>query len=138
MIKLALELQEFQLFVRQFVLMQKKGYFMERNSMEQNPFGEVNGSSVTQEILCILQNLKVHCCIQKSPRLVPNLSQINPVPAVPISLRSILIFSHLCLRLPNGNLWPLSTEALAYTGSHIQSSNFMSVFCCLCPSKRTE
>ena len=59
----------------------------------------------------------VHCCIQKSPPLVPILSQINQVHALPISWRSILTFSHLCLRLPRGNLWSVSTVALAYAGS---------------------
>jgi hypothetical protein len=58
---------------------------MKRNSMEQNPSGEANSSSAIQEILCILQNLKVHCCIQRSPPLATILSQINPVHAHPIS-----------------------------------------------------
>ena len=48
-------------------------------SMEQSPFWESNRFSASQEIPCILQNLKVHCHIHTSPSLVPILSQINPV-----------------------------------------------------------
>lgn len=76
MIKLALALQRVSVSLEAVWLNEKKkkGYFVKRNSMKQNPSGEANSSSATQEILCILQNLKVHCCIQKSPPLVPFLS----------------------------------------------------------------
>ena len=58
----------------------------------------------SQEILCILQNLKAHYFMYKSLPLVPILSQINPVHAPHFnSLRSILVLSsHLCLGLPSG------------------------------------
>jgi hypothetical protein len=49
-----------------------------------------------------LMELKVHCHIQKSLPLVLVPSRMNPVRIIsPISLRSILISSNLCLGLPS-------------------------------------
>ena len=71
--------------------------------MEHSPSWEANWFSVSQEIPCILQNLKVHYRIHKYLKLVPILSQLDPVHTpTPTSWRSILILSsHLHLGLPN-------------------------------------
>ena len=76
-------------------------------TMDQSP-SEANWFPTSQEIPCILWNLKVHYHIYKCPPPFPVLSQINPVYCpYPISSRSILILSfHLCLVLPSG-LFPL-------------------------------
>jgi hypothetical protein len=79
--------------------------------MEQSPSLEVNRSSASQELPCILWNPKVHYRTQNPPP-VPILSHINPVHAPhPTSWRSILIFSHLRLSLPSGLLhWGLPNQ----------------------------
>ena len=72
--------------------------------MEQSPSWEVNWFATSQEIPCIVWNLKVHYRIHKCPTPVPVLSQLDLVhtPA-PTSWRSILILSsHLPLGLPSG------------------------------------
>jgi hypothetical protein len=77
------------------------------NYMEQSPSWEANGSSASQEIPCILWNLKVHYHIYKSPPRVPIRSQIDPDHAPHPT--SILILSfHLRLCLPSG-LHPYQT-----------------------------
>jgi hypothetical protein len=53
--------------------------------MEQSPSWQANRSSATQEIPCILWNLKVHYLIHNSPPPVPVLRKIDPV-LDPISL----------------------------------------------------
>jgi len=57
----------------------------------------------SQEIPYLLWNLKVYYHVHNSLPLVPILSQMKPVHALPSYLRSILIlFSNLCPGLPNG------------------------------------
>ena len=72
------------------------------NSMDQRPW-EANRFSASQQIPCILWNLKVYYRINKGLPGVCILSQINSfhVP-YPISWKSILISSHLHLGLQSG------------------------------------
>jgi hypothetical protein len=53
------------------------------NSTEQSPSWEANSHSASQEIIRILRKPLVHYCVLKSPPLVPNLSQMNPVHTFP-------------------------------------------------------
>ena len=79
-------------------------FYTNTYSMEQSPSWEANRFSASQEIPRILWNPKVHYRIYNCLPPVLILSQTDPVlPSHPTSRRSILIiFSHLCLGLPNG------------------------------------
>jgi hypothetical protein len=59
--------------------------------------------SARQEIPRLLQNPTVYYCVHNSPPLVLIPNQINPIHTPnPISLISILIFSHLSIRILSG------------------------------------
>jgi hypothetical protein len=76
-------------------------------SMQQSPSWEANWFSASQEIPCILWNLKVHYCIYKCPPPVPILSQVNSVHAPPSHFLKI----HLNIILPSkpgSSKWSLS------------------------------
>jgi hypothetical protein len=67
--------------------------------MEQSPYWKANSHSASQEIPSLLRNPKVHYRVQKSPPVVPILSQMNLVNNFPpISLGPIY---HLRLGLPS-------------------------------------
>jgi hypothetical protein len=102
-------------------------------SMEQSPFSVANQSSASQEIPCILWNVKVHCHVYKCLPLVPVLSQINPIhaPSHPTSqkihLNIILLSTHgsskwaLSLRFPHQN--PVYTSPLPHTCHMLRPSH---------------
>jgi hypothetical protein len=74
--------------------------------MEQSPSLKADRSSASQEIPRIFWNPKVHYRVQKSPTRVSVVSQIDPVHAIPVYLRSILVLSyHLRLGLQIGISW---------------------------------
>jgi hypothetical protein len=77
--------------------------------MELSPSLEAVSCVATQERPSILWNPKVHYRVQKSPPLVPILSQIDPVHTIPSHLSMIYFnITHLRLGLPSACLcfWP--------------------------------
>ena len=58
-------------------------------SMKQSPSWEAKLFSASQEMLCILWNLKVHYYVYKCPPLVPIMSQINSTHDTPTYLLKI-------------------------------------------------
>ena len=75
--------------------------------MDQNPSWEPNRSSDSQEIPCILWNLKVHCRTLKHSQSAPILSQINPVHAFSFHFFKIH-FNIILSSTPRSFKWPLS------------------------------
>jgi hypothetical protein len=67
---------------------------------------------------------RFNCRVHKSPPQVPILSQINPAPPYPTSLRSILILStHLRLGVPSGLIPGFLTNVLyAFLFSHVRAT----------------
>jgi len=59
------------------------------NSMEHSPSWEANSYSGSQEIPCLLWNLRVHYCVHSSLLRVHILSQMNPVHTFPLSFPKI-------------------------------------------------
>jgi hypothetical protein len=72
--------------------------------MELSPSWEAANCAATQELPSVLWNPKIYYRVNKSPPLVPILSQIDStIPSHPISLRPVLILSiHLRLALASG------------------------------------
>jgi len=72
--------------------------------MGQSHSSEASNYSASREIPRFYWTTKVHCRVHKSPPLVPILSLMHLVHMLRIiSLRSILISSHLRLGLPSGS-----------------------------------
>ena len=97
--------------------------------IEHSPSWEANQFSDSQEIPCIVWNLKVHYNIYKCLPPILNLSQINPVyPPHPTSWRSILIlWSHLCMGLASDLFPPGFPTKTLYTP-------LLSPMCATCPT----
>jgi hypothetical protein len=60
------------------------------NYIELSPSWETTSCLAAQKVPKILCNPKVHYFVQKSPSLVPILSQINPVDTTPFYISKIL------------------------------------------------
>ena len=90
--------------------------------MNNSPSLKANTSSASHEISHMLQNPKVHYRVHKSKPLVPILSQISPVHALPIELlKTILIlYSYLQVHLPSG-LFPSDFHTKTVYGNPLTS-----------------
>jgi hypothetical protein len=71
--------------------------------MELNPSWEAANCAATQELPNILRKPKVHYRVHKIPRLVPIVSQINPVHTIP-SYLSKFHFIKFIIKFPTGIL----------------------------------
>jgi len=65
------------------------------NTIEENLFREANSCCVREEIPCILWNVMVHYCVQKTLLLALILIQL--LPYHPFSVLFILMFSSICV-----------------------------------------
>ena len=112
-------------------------YYLLTYSKEQSPSWEANRFSASHVTSRILWNPKVHYRIQKSPRPVPILSQINPINTFDsTSWRSIILPSTprltkwlFSLMFPHLN--PVSVPPRSHT-CHMSSASYYSWFDHLC------
>jgi len=92
------------------------------NYVEQSSSCETNRFSVTQEILGILWNPKVHYRVHNRPSLVPVLSYMNPVHALPCWAYKIH-FNVL-------SAIPVSSKQSFHCSFHHQNPAFSILFTC--------
>jgi hypothetical protein len=91
--------------------------------MELSPSWEAANCAATQELPNSLWNPKVYYSVQKSPKLAPILSQIDPIHTIPSYIWSILIlYTRLCLGLSSGSFL-LAFPPISYM--HSSSSSFV-------------
>jgi hypothetical protein len=96
----------FHLIWNKYIIFCIKGMYTDilTYSIEQSPSSEATWFSASQEIPCILWNLKVHYHIHKCPPPVPILNQLDPdhTPTIHFLKIHLNVILQLCLALPNG------------------------------------